>query len=310
MADRPLPRSGGNRFLAVPNPDIQFVSSGAVVLDCALGGGWPLGRIVNIVGDKSTGKTLLAIEACANFARQYGAGSIWYAETEAAFDDKYAASLGLPLDRIKFVKGLATVEELHRQLLKAVEFRGPSLFVVDSLDALSDEAEMERKIGEGSYGTGKAKQMSEMLRRLAGSVAEANMLLMIFSQVRSNIGVPFGRATTRSGGRALDFYASQVLFLAHLKNEKRTINKVERVTGVRIKAKVDKNKIGLPLRECEFSIRFGFGIDDERASVEWLKSVGFHEEDVAKYSPADLKDQVCRKWAEIETSFLPTRRKY
>ena len=108
----------------------------------------------------------------------------------------------------------------------------------------------------------------------------------------------------------MDFYASQVLFLAHLKNEKRTINKVERVTGVRIKAKVDKNKIGLPLRECEFSIRFGFGIDDERASVEWLKSVGFHEEDVAKYSPADLKDQVCRKWAEIETSFLPTRRKY
>ena len=309
MADRPRP--SGNRFLAVPNPDIQFVSSGAAVLDCALGGGWPLGRIVNIVGDKSTGKTLLAIEACANFARQYSTGLIWYAETEAAFDEKYAASLGLPLDRIGFPKKLETVEDLHKNLVekidKAMTAKVPALYILDSLDALSDDAEMERKIGEGSYGTGKAKQMSEMLRRLTQGVYAANMLLMIVSQVRSNIGVTFGRATTRSGGRALDFYASQVLFLAHLKAEKRTINKVERVTGIRIRAKVDKNKIGLPLRECEFSIRFGFGIDDEGASKDWLKSVGVNEADIID---AALDIIVRRKWAEIETSFLPQRRKY
>ena len=295
-----------------------------------IGGGYPLGRVVNIVGDKSTGKTLLAIEACANFASEFPEGRIWYREVEAAFDVDYAEKLGLPSKRVEFnSEPMLTVEDVFEDLTKCIEStQKEGLYIIDSLDALSDRSEMDRDIDEGTFGANKAKQLSQMFRRLIQKLGKSNITVIVISQVRENIGVTFGRKTTRSGGKALDFYASQVIFLAQTGQMKRTIRSVERPIGVRIKAKCDKNKIGMPFRECEFPIIFGFGVDDLAASVAFLESVGALSEITDKKSTPYLKsvnkldddayfneiDKVTTLaesvWGEIEEQFMPERRKY
>lgn len=329
---KPVQEKGG---ASAPPDSLKFIPSGCTVFDCALGGGYALGRMVNIVGDKSTGKTLLCIEACANFVRSYPKGKIYYREIEAAFDKSYAAALGMPIDKIDFGddREFFTVEDIFEDLdriLKRSKGR-PALYIIDSLDALSDRAEQDRDIAQGNYGTNKAKQMSELFRRLNKKISQSNMTLIIVSQVRDKIGAMFGRKTSRSGGRAIDFYASQIIYLAHMKTLKRTIKGVQRPTGIRIKAKVDKNKVGLPFREVEFEIHFGFGIDDLGASLDWLREVRkwdsvkmtsgrsmdtvkneFAAMSDSRYSKrvSILGDRVRRIWNDVENTFLPARRKY
>src|SRR5262249_54440053 len=125
----------------------------------------------------------------------------------------------------------------------------PGFYILDSLDALSDEAEKARAIDEGTYAMNKAKQMSALFRRLCQEMAQYNCTLAVISQVRDNIGVTFGDAYTRSGGKALDFYCSQIVWLAQTGKIARTVKGIERIVGVDIKAKVKKNKVGLPFRE-------------------------------------------------------------
>jgi recombination protein RecA len=323
---------GGGSYFTSAKSHIDFIGSGSTTLDCALGGGWAGGRIFNIVGDKSTGKTLLAIETVVNFARKHPKGRIRYAECEHAFDPQYAQALGMPLDRVDFGEPLETVEDMFEELNKLAESakKEPTLYIVDSLDALSDRSEMDREVDQGSYGANKAKQLSQLFRRLTGKMSKSNMTLGVISQVRDNIGVSFGRKTTRSGGRALDFYASQVLYLAHLGTEKRTIKGIERPTAIKVRGKVDKNKVGLPYREAEFQILFGYGVDDIQACLQWLNEakslelVGVKKDDIKDYCRRLMKapdaehaatvkriqDAVRKRWAESETAFLPTRRKY
>jgi recombination protein RecA len=287
----------------------QWVPSGCTLLDCMLGNGYPLGRIVNIVGDRSTAKTALATEAVINFLQKYPNGAARYAETEAAFDTSYAKSMGLPLDKVDFGnpdEHMLTVEDFSRDLAKYLEERTktdtPGIYVLDSLDALSDESELSKDISEGSFGAAKAKKLSQLFRMYTRKVSDANVLLLVVSQVRDNIGAMFGEKHKRSGGKALDFYASIVIYLAHIKTLKKTISKVERPYGVMIKAKTKKNKVAPAFREVEFPFLFNYGVDDEVASKAWLKTVGCEEE----YTPELVK----RKWAEIETKFLPPRKKY
>lgn len=317
---------------AVPGAEeVTFLSTGCTLLDQALGGGWAERRIVNIVGDKSTGKTLLAMEAAANFVQKYpGEGEVDYEECEAAFDPRYASALGLPMSRINFGKPMETVEDLFENLNKSVQSKVPRLKIVDSLDALSDRAEIGRDMDQGTYGAEKAKKLSQLFRRLVRKMSDSNMTLMIISQVRSNIGVTFGRSTTRSGGRALDFYCSQVLYLQHVETIKRSIGNVKRPVAIECRAKVDKNKVGLPMREVEFVLQFGYGIDDLTSNLEWLKEVG-HLDDVGisdkglksfirkvNALPDDeyhaelkrIRRAVKKRWAEIESGFMPARRKY
>ena len=314
---------------------IEFISSGCTILDCVLGGGYPLGRIVNIVGDKSTGKTLLAIEAIANFVLRYPEGNVWYAEVEAAFDKEYAEALGMPLDQVEFVEEIFTVEDMFEDLENRIksseETKTKGLYILDSLDALSDRAELSRDMDAGTYGAEKAKKMSQLFRRLTQRLGGNNITVLIISQVRDNIGVTFGAKHIRSGGRAMDFYASQVIRLSQIKELKKTRNKVERTVGIQIKAKCDKNKVGLPFRICQFPIIFGYGVDDLLASLQWLQEVGrlnaIHIKD-EKELKAYIKDTqvmgvtelieeersigkiVVDLWQEIEIDFLPTRRKY
>lgn len=327
-----LEERGGGAYFTAPSKDVEFVSSGCELLNCALGGGWPLGRVANIVGDKSSGKTLLAIEAFANFHREYPEGSMFYNETEAAFDKSYAQALGLPVSAIDFKEDCETVEELFEDLSGKCDALGkrPGLYVLDSLDALTDKAEKERRIDEGSYGASKARQMSQLFRRLVRKVKLSRMLVIVISQTRDNIGVTFGAKYTRSGGRALDFYASQVLYLAQMSVLRKTVKKQSRAVGVRIKAKCTKNKIGLPQRECQFDIKFGYGVDDMAASLTWLGEVdglgplGLNAAKVPGFlkrldilSDAELAEERSRidalvrsKWSSIERDFLPKRGKY
>jgi len=171
MAKREKLNVTKNSYFTGPKTNLKFVSTGCTILDCALGGGYVLGRITNIVGDKSTAKTALATEALTNFIRTYK-GNAAYRETEAAFDLAYAEAMGLPVKQADFgdpTKPLITVEDFERDLGNFIEKQGPKapgIYVLDSLDALSDEAEMERDIGEDSYGARKAKQLSVIFRKI------------------------------------------------------------------------------------------------------------------------------------------------
>jgi protein RecA len=323
--------AGGGSYFSSPKNDVEFIGSGCKTLDlCLGGGGWAENRIANIVGDKSTGKTLLCIEASANFAIKYPKGKIRYREAESAFDQNYADALGMPVSRVDFgAEQIDTVEGMFVDMQAVIKgARGPELYMIDSLDALSDENEMARNMDEGSYGADKAKKLSQLFRRLVRELERKHVTVIIVSQVRDNIGAMFGRKTKRSGGRALDFYASQVLYLAHIGQINRTIKGMKRAVGIKVRAKVDKNKIGLPFRECDFKLRFGYGIDDAEACIDYLKitkglaalKLGNTDDylndledmprEAFRRELAALQKAVETSWYELERKIIPTRKKY
>jgi len=201
---------------------------------------------------------------------------------------------------------------------------------VDSLDALSSRAELARKVDEGTFGLEKQKMLGQLFRRLSRRLKHSSVCLVFISQVRDKIGITFGDKHTRSGGKALDFYASQILYLSHLKIISPTVKGAKRATGVLVRAKSKKNKIVMPFRECEFVIRFGYGIDDAQASLEWLaankmlKRLDLSQNDVKPYlnelekfdtetrasELKEIREVVLQSWAEVESRFEPVRRKY
>lgn len=342
LAEGGAPKPGNSYFADSALRDLEFVSSGCGLLDCVLGGGYVLGRMSNIIGDKSTGKTLLAIEGMANFAATYPSGMLRYAEAEAAFDKGYAGALGMPLDRVEWAKlentkGEAdrTVEWLFDDLSATIKRLGkdPGFYVVDSLDALSDRAEMGRDISEGSYGAQKAKKLGETFRRLVGDIERTRLCLIIISQIRDKIGVTFGETKMRTGGHAMDFYASHCLWLHQIKTLSKTVAKIERPVGLMIRAKCKKNKVGLPLRECDFPLLFGYGLEDLQAGLDFLSDADATEAlaelgltkagyatsvramrnrggaEVAEFR-AQVNAVVAREWARIEQTFLPKFTKY
>lgn len=282
--------------------------------------------------------SLLAIEACANFRQKFPKGKIIYLESEAAFDEDYAEALGMPVDSIEFAGAMLpdyTVESWFEHLEKTLETMlktlDPCLYIVDSLDALSDRAEKDREIDKGTFGANKPKVIGQLFRRTVKDIERSRIHLMIISQIRDNIGVSFGETKTRTGGRAMDFYASQILWLAQLKRLDRTIRKQKRVYGIQVKAQCKKNKIGLPFREAEFPILFGYGMDEAEALLTWLESIDFdisiwneHKDGKQTLSQSikmlesdkriavmkEIKATVAKNWEEIETRFLPTVRKY
>lgn len=334
-------RDGGGLYQKAPTTlsKLKFLNSGChllnLVMSSKVDGGYPMGRMSNIVGDKSTGKTLLAIEACANFNLQFPKGKIFYRETESAFDESYAETLGLPVAAVDFgADQLETVEDFEEDLVRccadAKKSRQPALYILDSMDALSDREELERKPGEKSYGTGKSKVNSRLFRKLIRAMEDANLTLIIISQVRDNIGVMFGPNVKRSGGKALDFYASIVVFLTHLKTIVSEKKGVKRPTGVRVKVKAEKNKVAQPFRSAQFIIRFGYGVENYEADLDWIlehkrqKDLGLSIAGVEalldesldwpneKYNDETKKMEPILQgcWDAVEAEFRPTRSKY
>lgn len=302
---------------SVEQKELEFIPSGCTLLDCVLGGGWPLGRISNVVGDKSSNKTGLSVEAIANFRVKYPNGLIWYQDAEAAFDIQYAKLLGLPDDENTYViddiRGVEDTYNLIKQATQEVkEKKTVGLYVLDTLDAILPDKKTD-EMDEGYDAARRAALINSMITRLVGEIESSNIHFMIVSQIRENIGVMFGEKYKRSGGKALDFYATQILWLNVMGKLSRTIRGVKKVYGITVKANAKKNKVGLPFRECEFPVIFNYGIDDYTSNVEFLKGIkgGLDGLDVENSKPiVEVRERASTLWNEIEQEFLPTEKKY
>lgn len=314
--------------------DVRFFPSGSQLLDLVLGGGWARGRTANIVGDSSTGKTQLMIEAMTTYAIAEPEGRIKYNDAEGAFDEEYATRLGLPVDRVEFAEDVLTIEQQMEDLEKFIkDADGPGLYIVDSVDALTDQAEIDRKkVTDGSYGTGKAKRMSELFRRNSQNMAEKDITFLLVSQIRENVGASFmGKKYTRACARPLQFYSSQVVWLNHMGKIERTRGGIKRPIAIKVQAKNEKNKCGTPYRRCDMVLSFNFGLEDIQPGLEFLieagrtAEVGMSKDAAKKYISNTLPklDSVeyrkMRKkvnaavrevWADVEEDFKPTIRKY
>ncbi|BAU06171.1 recombinase RecA [Fischerella thermalis CCMEE 5198] len=255
---------------------VETISSGALTLDLALGGGLPKGRVIEIYGPESSGKTTLALHAVAEVQKNGGIAA--YVDAEHALDPTYAAALGVDTENL-LVSQPDTGEAALEIVDQLVRSAAVDIVVIDSVAALVPRAEIEGDMGDAHVGL-QARLMSQALRKITGNIGKSGCTVIFLNQLRQKIGVSYGNPETTTGGNALKYYASVRLDIRRIQ----TLKKGTEEFGNRVKVKVAKNKVAPPFRVAEFDIIFGRGISTLGCLVDLAEETGVLNRKGAWYS--------------------------